>query len=301
LAARSLPITPIILERFRKGPKALEAHDGKDFIECGQDCYSMSINWFKELWRYRELLYFLVWRDLKVRYKQTVLGIAWAVIQPLFTMFVFFFFFGKMAQIPSDGLPYPVFSYSALVAWTYFSAAGTYGANSLIGNTNLLTKVYFPRATIPCAAVISGLPDFAIASVMMVGILFYYQMPLGWELLLWPLLALPLALLALGVSLLLSALNVKYRDIKYAVPFGFQLWMFASPIVYPVSIVPEHLRMWLALNPLAGIIEAFRSLLVPSRALDWNMLAISLAASIAVFVLGSLYFYKAERTFADII
>lgn len=261
----------------------------------------MIIKWFKELWQYRELLYFLVWRDLKVRYKQTVLGIAWAVIQPLFTMFVFFFFFGKVVQIPSDGLPYPVFSYSALVAWTYFSGAGTYGANSLIGNTNLLTKVYFPRATIPCAAVISGLPDFVISSLMMIGILAYYQIPLTWGLLLWPVLVLPLALLALGMSLLLSALNVKYRDMKYAVPFGFQLWMYASPIVYPMSIVPEHLRTWLALNPLVGIIEAFRSLLVPSKTTDWSMLAISLAVTVAVFLIGSLYFYKAERTFADII
>jgi len=262
---------------------------------------AMRNKWFKELWQYRELLYFLVWRDLKVRYKQTIFGIAWAIIQPLFTMLVFFVFFGKMAKIPSDNIPYPVFSYSALVAWTYFSGSSTYAANSLVGNSNLLSKVYFPRATIPCAAVISGLPDFAIASLVLIGIMAYYHIPPSWGLLFWPVVVIPLVLLALGISMLLSALNVKYRDMKYAVPFGFQLWLFATPIVYPMSIIPEHYRTWLAINPLVGIIEAFRALVIPSRAIDWVMLGMSLGVTLLVFLIGFLYFHRAERAFADII
>lgn len=243
----------------------------------------------------------MVWRDVKVRYKQSLLGVTWAIIQPLFTMIIFFLLFNKLAKMPSDGIPYPIFSYSALVAWTFFSGAVTYASNSLVGNSNLLTKVYFPRTTIPCAAVLSGVLDFAIASVALVGVMGIYQIVPSWGLLLWPLLMVPLVLLALGVSMFLSALNVKYRDTKYVVPFMIQLWMFVTPIIYPIGIVPERYQILMALNPLTGIIEALRSSVLPDRHIDWHLFAISLAITALIFAIGVAYFRKVERSFADLI
>lgn len=257
--------------------------------------------WLAEIWRYRELVFFMVWRDIKVKYKQTLLGVAWAVIQPLFTMLVFTLFFGKLGRIPSDGIPYPIFSYSALVAWTFFSSALSYSGNSLVGNSSLLTKVYFPRATLPTSAVLSGVPDFFLASVLLVGLMAYYHIAPSWTVLLWPVLLIPLILLALGAGLFLSALNVKFRDIKYALPFLIQLLMFLSPVIYPTSMVPERYRVLAALNPLSGILEAFRSSLLPSRTVDWKLLGISGAVTLVIFFLGLLFFRKAERDFADVI
>ena len=255
----------------------------------------------QELYKYRELFFFLVWRDVKVRYKQTLLGAAWAVIQPFFTMIVFTLFFGKLAKMPSDGIPYPIFSYSALLPWTYFSGALTNASNSLVMNKNLITKVYFPRVTIPSAAALSGLVDFSIASLILLAMMVYYKIQPSWELLLWPFLIVPLVLLVIGISMFLSALNVRYRDIKHVIPFIVQLWLFITPVIYPTSIIPERFRFLIALNPMVGIIEAFRASLLPARQVDWQLLWLSIASSIIIFVVGLTFFQKAEKEFADII
>jgi lipopolysaccharide transport system permease protein len=257
------------------------------------------VAWLEECWRYRELFWFLIWRDLKVRYRQTVLGVAWAIIQPVATMVVFSVFFGRLAGLPSQGVPYAVFSYSTLVAWTFFAGAITYAGNSLVANGNLLSKVYFPRVAIPGAAVLSGLPDFAIASVVVLGLMAYYAVPITWSLLLWPVMAIPLVILAFGISVLLSAVNVKYRDVKYAIPFVVQLWLFLSPIIYPSSMVPERFRIFLALNPLSGILEGFRAGVVPEARVEWTVLGPSLLTTAVVLVVGIAYFRRAERAFAD--
>jgi lipopolysaccharide transport system permease protein len=255
---------------------------------------------FKELWAYRELLYFLTWRDVKVRYKQAVLGIAWAVIQPLATMLIFTIFFGKLAKIPSDGIPYPIFSYAALLPWMFFLNAVTNSSNSLVGSANLITKVYFPRLIIPGAAVIAALVDFSIAFVVFVGLFAYYGYSLTWAVLLFPVLVLLTVLLALGVGLWTSALNVKYRDVRYALPFLLQLWMFATPVIYPSSLMPEKWRWVLAVNPLTGIIEGFRSSLL-GRPLMWGALGYSAAVTVLALVYAAFSFRRTERQFADIV
>jgi lipopolysaccharide transport system permease protein len=257
--------------------------------------------WLKEIWSYRELFYFLCWRDTKIRYKQTVLGAAWAIIQPLFTMVVFTFLFGKLAKMPSDDIPYPIFSYSALLPWTYFAGAINAAGNSLVGNANLLRKVYFPREVLPTSSVLSGLVGFGIASVILLIMMVYYQMRPDWELLLWPVLMIPLVMLALGIGMILSALNVKYRDIRHATPFFINLWLFMTPVIYPTSIIPDHLQVLSALNPLSGIIEAFRASLFTSRQVNWQALGISCVVVTFTFTLGILYFKKTERFFADIV
>lgn len=255
----------------------------------------------REFWDYRELFFFLVWKDVKIRYKQTMLGASWAIIQPFFTMVIFTLFFGKLANMPSDGIPYPIFSYSALLPWTYFSGALTLAGNSLVANKNLITKVYFPRIAVPASAVLSGLVDFALAFIILLVMMAYYGLTPSWELLLWPLLVLPLIFLALGVGMILAALNVKYRDIKHAIPFAVQMWLFLTPIIYPTSIVPEKFRVFAALNPLVGIIEAFRASLLPTRQVDWQLLGLSILITLFVFLVGLLYFRSSEKQFADVI
>jgi lipopolysaccharide transport system permease protein len=257
--------------------------------------------WIKEFWQYRELFYFFVWRDIKIRYKQTVLGALWAIIQPFFTMIVFTIFFGKFAKMPSEGVPYPVFSYSALVPWTFFSGAVAYSGNSLVGNSNLLTKVYFPRFAIPASAALSGILDFFIASIILFGIMIYYQIPLSWNLLYWPFLVIPMILLALGLGMIFSSLNVKYRDIKYTIPFMIQIWLFVTPIIYPISILPEKYRGLAYLNPITGVIEAFRATVIPDKYVDFGMLSYSILVSLLAFILGLIYFRKTEKEFADIV
>ena len=256
----------------------------------------------RELWAYHELLYFMIWRDVKVRYKQTALGVAWALIQPLFTMLIFTIFFGRLAGLGerTGGIPYPLFAYAALLPWTFFSNAVTNSSNSLIGSSHLITKVYFPRLIIPGAAVGAGLVDFAIAFVVFIGLMFYYGVAPTWNMLMFmPVLALT-TLLALGVGTWMSALNVKYRDIRYALPFLLQLWMFASPIIYPVNLVPENWRWVLALNPLTGIIEGFRSALLGLK-FDWPALASSAIITFAALVFSAYLFRRMEKKFADII
>jgi homopolymeric O-antigen transport system permease protein len=254
-----------------------------------------------DLWRYRELFYFLAWRDIKVRYKQTALGVAWAVLQPLMTMAIFTLLFGKLGNMPSEGIPYPLFYFSALLPWTYFSATLTNSGNSLVANANLLTKVYFPRVILPTSAAFSGLVDLAVGCVLLVVMMGYYRVVPGWELLLWLPLVVLLFVLALGVSMILAALNVKYRDVKYTLPFLVQFWLFATPVIYPLSIIPERYRLFIALNPLSGIIDAFRASLVPGKQIDWQLLLISSLITLAIFYAAVLYFKKTERAFADIV
>lgn len=250
----------------------------------------------RELWSYRELLYFLVWRDIKVRYKQTVLGAAWALLQPLLLMLIFTFFFSRFAGIKTN-VPYPLFAYAGLLPWLFFANAVTNSGNSLIGNTNLITKVYFPRQLIPAAAVAACLVDLAIAFVLFLVLMIYYRAGVGLEILLLPLPIILLTLLALGVGLLLSALNVKYRDIRYALPFLIQVLMFASPVIYPV---PAGWRWLLALNPLTGIIESFRTAFFGGP-FDWFALGLSGAITLFILLLATVSFRRMEQSFADLI
>ncbi|MBN1954935.1 MAG: ABC transporter permease [Anaerolineae bacterium] len=254
-----------------------------------------------ELWEYRDLLYFFTWRDVKVRYKQTVLGAAWAIIQPFFTMVVFSIFFGQLAGISSDGVPYPVFAYAALVPWTYFANALTQAGNSLVQHERIITKVYFPRLLLPISSVIGGLIDFAIAFVVLLGMMLVYGiLPTAavWTLPLFFLLA---VLTALGVGLWLAALNVEYRDVRYAIPFLIQFWMFATPIAYPSSLVPERWRALYGLNPMAGVIEGFRWALLGQTDPPGPLLAVSAAMVVVLLLSGLFYFRRMEKTFADVV
>jgi lipopolysaccharide transport system permease protein len=252
-----------------------------------------------ELWTYRELLYFLAWRDLKIRYKQAVLGVLWAIIQPVFTMIVFTLLFGKLANLPSDGLPAPVFYLGGLVPWLYFSSTVTNVSMSLVGNADMLTKIYFPRVLLPAASAFGNMVDFAIGTVILLAIATFYGVPLTLKMMLWPLFALPLFMLALGVGMVLAALNVKFRDIRYVVPFAIQLCLFATPIIYPASMVPERYRALLFLNPLSGLMEGFRYALNPGIELDWFPIAASLSLIVALFAAAAVFFRRHERAFAD--
>jgi lipopolysaccharide transport system permease protein len=254
-----------------------------------------------ELWEYRELLYFLTWRDIKVRYKQTALGVAWAIIQPLFTMLVFYFSFSKLAKIPSDGLPYPLFCYAALVPWSFFSNGLTQSSNSLVGSANLITKVYFPRLAIPLATVFSGVVDFALAFALLVGMMAWLGVSLSFKIFLFPLFILLAFVTALGVGLWLSALNVEYRDVRYVVPFIAQFWMLATPIAYPSSLIGEPWRTLYGLNPMTGVVEGFRWSLLGTSASPGPMLIVSSLASLTILISGAFYFRRMEKTFADIV
>lgn len=255
----------------------------------------------REIWKYRELFYFLTKRDIKVRYKQTVLGGLWAIIQPVFTMIVFTLFFGRLAKVPSDGIPYPIFVYAGLLPWTYFANALSASGNSLVGSANLITKVYFPRIIIPASASLAGLLDFFIAMLVLGILMIYYQFLPGIGLLLFPILVALTFLSAVGVGLWLSALNAQYRDIRYAIPFLIQIWMFISPVIYPVSMVSKQYQWLLALNPMGGVINAFRESLLGHQPIDWFLLAISAAIILFLFLSGLYYFRRMEKTFADVV
>jgi lipopolysaccharide transport system permease protein len=255
----------------------------------------------KELWGARELLYFFVWRDIKVRYKQTAIGAAWVVIQPFMTMVVFSLFFGKLAKIPSNGLPYPIFYYSALLPWTYFAGALQQATNVVVDQQHVITKVYFPRLVLPLSAVTSGLLDFAISFLVFVGLMFWYHIKPGPALLLFPLFLLLAFLTALGVGLWLSTLNALYRDVRYVVPFLVQFWLFASPVAYPSSLVPERWRWLYGLNPMAGVIEGFRWSLTGQGQPPTLMLAASFAAVVLLVVGGMFFFHRMEGTIADVV
>jgi lipopolysaccharide transport system permease protein len=253
----------------------------------------------RELWDYRELLYFFVWRDVKVRYKQTAIGAAWAILQPFLTMVVFSLFFGKLAHMPSNGLPYPIFYFSALLPWTYFATALQGATNTVVDHQNVITKVYFPRVILPLSAVVAGLVDFAVSFAVLLGMLVYYKINPGWTILLAPVLLLLAVLTALGVGLWLSALNAMYRDVRYVMPFLVQFWLFASPVAYPSKLVPARWRLLYGLNPMAGVIEGFRWAIVGQGQPPGLMFAVSAVMTIVVLIGGLAFFQRLQSTIAD--
>lgn len=255
----------------------------------------------RELWDYHELLYFLIWRDIKVRYKQTILGAAWAVIQPVFAMVIFTVFFGELARIPSEGLPYPIFSYTALVPWTYFSYALSQSSNSLVEHERMITKVYFPRLMIPLAAALAGLVDFVIAFIVLIGMMLFYGIMPTFAIWFLPFFVLLEIGTALGTGLWLSALNVQYRDVRYIIPFLVQLWLFATPIAYPSSLVPEKWRALYGLNPMVGVVEGFRWALLGLPPVSGPLLAVSTLTVVVLLVGGLYYFRRMEETIADVV
>ena len=255
----------------------------------------------KDFWEYRELLYFLTWRDIKVRYKQTALGALWAIIQPFMTMVVFSIFFGRLAKIPSDGIPYPLFAFAALVPWTFFSNCLSQSSNSLVGSANLITKVYFPRLIIPVSSVFSGFIDFSIAFIVLLGMVIYYGAFPTIAVLLLPLFFLLGLTTALGVGLWLSALNVRFRDIRYVIPFLTQFWLFATPIAYPSSLLSEPWRTIYGINPMVGVVEGFRWAILGTDTAPGPMIFVSALASLALLISGVFYFKRVEKYFADII
>ena len=257
----------------------------------------------KEFWAARELLYFLIWRDVKVRYKQTFLGVSWVLIQPLMLILIFTLFFGRLVGLEklTGGVPYPIFAFAGLLPWMFFSNALSNSSNSLVASANLITKVYFPRIIIPMAAVMAGLVDLGIAGLVFGVMMVYYRVAVSWNLLMLPGLVILVALLALGTGMILSAVNVKFRDVRHALPFIVQVWMFASPVIYPTTIVPERWHWMLALNPLSGIIEGFRSALLGHKPMNWRLLAISAAVTLIILVYSAFAFKRMEREFADVI
>lgn len=255
----------------------------------------------RELWEFREMAFFLVWRDIKVRYKQTVLGAAWAIIQPLFTMLVFSVFFGKLAKMPSDGIPYPIFSYAGLVPWTFFAQALGQSSDSLLSSANLIRKVYFPRLVIPLAAVCGGVVDFCISFSVLLLMMVIYGVPITLRLLWLPPLLLLALVTALGVGLWLSALNIQFRDVRYTVPFITQFWMFATPVVYPSSLLNEPWRTIYGFNPMVGVIEGFRWALLGTNTAPKAMIVVSAGAAVLILIGGALYFRRLEKRFADLV
>jgi len=255
----------------------------------------------KEIWNYSEVLYFLAKKDIKVRYKQTVLGGLWAIIQPVCTMVVFTLFFGRLAKIPSDGIPYPIFVYAGLLPWTYFANTLAASGNSLVGSSHLITKIYFPRLIIPAASSLAGLLDFFIAMLILGALMIYYHVVPSIGILLFPVLVGLTFLCAMGVGLWLSALNVQYRDIRYVIPFLIQIWMFVSPVIYPVSMVKGKYQWLLALNPMGGVIKAYRASLLGHIPIDWLLLGLSTATIFVILVSGLYYFRRMEKHFADVV
>ena len=255
----------------------------------------------RDLWEYRELLYFLTWRDIKVRYKQTVLGAAWAVIQPFFTMVVFSLFFGKLARIPSDGIPYPIFSYAALVPWTFFANGVSQSANSLVGSSRLITKIYFPRLTIPIAPVLSGVVDFMLAFLVLLAMMLFYGITPTINVVWLPFFLLLALATALGTGLWLSALNVQFRDVRHAMAFLLQAWMFATPIAYPSSLLDEPWRTLYGINPMVGVVEGFRWALLGTETAPQPTIILSSIVALALLIGGTFYFRRMEKTFADVV
>jgi len=253
-----------------------------------------------ELWAYRELLFFLTWRDIRVRYKQALLGMGWVVLQPLLMTLVFTVFLGVIVRVPSDNVPYPIFAYAGLLLWSFFSSAISGSGNSLVGNAHLITKVYFPRLLVPLASILARMVDLLVALVMLIGLMIYFRVGVSTGLLMAPIMILLLALLALGLGMWTSALNVKYRDVGLALPVFIQLWMFVSPVVYPLTLVPQRWRLVYSLNPLVGIIEGFRAALF-GKSFNWPALGISAIVTVALLVYASYVFKRREKTFADII
>lgn len=287
----------------------------KKFVESASETYTLknvpviriepSRGWvslkLKELWEYKELLYFLIWRDVKVRYKQTVLGAAWAIIQPFFTMVAFSLFFGKLAKMPSDGIPYPIFAYAALVPWTFFANGLGKASNSLVGSSNLIKKIYFPRLCLPVSSVLSGIVDFVLAFIVLIVMMFYFGIVPTINIVWLPLLLMLAFVASLGVSLWLSAMNVQFRDVQYIIPFLSQFWLFATPIAYPSSLLPEPWRTVYAINPMVGVVEGFRWALLGADTAPGPMIIVSSLVALSLLVSGAFYFRRLEKTFADVV
>jgi lipopolysaccharide transport system permease protein len=279
-------------------PQESEWKDSTVLIQPSKGLFHLDLN---VIWYYRELLYFLIWRDVKVRYKQTVIGAGWAILQPLMTMVIFSVVFGSFARIPSDGLPYPIFTFAALLPWIFFAQAIGRSGISLVGSANLISKIYFPRLIIPLSAAVAPLVDLAFAFVILLGMMAWFGVAPTWGVLALPLFLLLALVTALAAGLWLSALNVRYRDIGYTIPFLIQIWMYASPVAYPVSIVPERWRLLYSLNPMAGVIEGFRWALLGTGSLDIGVMVVSAVVVIMLLLSGLVYFRIAERTFADVV
>jgi lipopolysaccharide transport system permease protein len=283
---------------FQTGRAEIHASTQVRRIEATHGWVSLKL---AELWEYRELLYFLTWRDVKVRYKQTALGVAWAIIQPLFTMLVFSVFFGRLAKVPSDGIPYPIFCYTALVPWTLFATGLTQSSNSLVGSSNLITKVYFPRLIIPLSTVLAAAVDFLFSFIVLIAMMLYYGVAPSRNILALPLFISLAVIASLGVGMWLSALNVQFRDVRYVVPFITQFWMLATPIAYPSSLLHEPWRTVYGLNPMAGVVEGFRWSLLGLKTSPRPILLVSFLASLLIMISGAFYFRRMEKNFADIV
>ena len=255
----------------------------------------------REIWKFRELFYFLAWRDVKVKYKQTALGVIWAILQPFLTMVVFSMLFGRFAGIPSDGVPYPIFVYIGLLPWQYFASVLGQSTNSVVSGGEMVSKIYFPRLIMPVSTAIAAIIDFGIAAVILGLMMIYYDMSVSTTIVLVPLLVLLTMINAVGFGIWFSALNVRYRDIQYAIPFGIQIWMFVTPVIYPTSLFGERYAWLLALNPMGGVIEAFRPAVLGHMPIPWTALGISAAIGLLIFVSGVFYFRRVERYFADVI
>jgi lipopolysaccharide transport system permease protein len=279
-------------------PPALTQLKPSIVIEARRGLFDLDLG---SLWHYRDLLYFLVWRDVKIRYKQTIIGAAWAILQPLLTMIVFTLIFGRVAKIPSDNLPYPVFMLSALLPWNLFANSLARGGDSVVNNAGLLSKVYFPRLILPISAILSPLLDFAMAFGLLIVLMIWYGIVPNIGVLALPLFVLLAMLTSLGVGMVLAAMNARYRDVGYAVPFIVQLWMFVSPVTYPVSLIPERWRFVYGLNPMAGVVEGFRWALLNKQSPDFGVIAISAATVVVLLVPALAFFRQTERTFADIV
>jgi lipopolysaccharide transport system permease protein len=255
-----------------------------------------------ELWRYRELMYFFVWRDLKVRYKQTILGVLWAILQPIMTMVVMSIIFGRVAKIPTNDIPYPIFAYSALLPWLYFSGGMSRAAGSMVGSAGLITKVYFPRLIVPVSGVIGGLPDLLLSFIVLIGLMIYYSMyPTIHVIWLLPLLIVLATITALGVGLWLAAVNVRYRDVRYIVPFLTQFWMYLTPVIYPADLLSKKWQILYGLNPMVGVVEGFRWALLNQGSPPGPLVALSAVMSLLLFITGAMFFRRMERTFADVV
>lgn len=254
-----------------------------------------------EMWEYRELLYFFIWRDVKVRYKQTALGVSWAILQPFLTMVIFSLFFGRLAGVPSDGVPYPIFAYTALLPWTFFAHGVTLSANSLVSNANLVKKVYFPRMAIPIASVLSGFADLVPAFGVLLGMMLYYGIYPSAQVAWLPVFVLLALIAALGVGIGLAAINVHFRDVRHTVPFLVQTWLFITPIAYPSSLLPEHWRTLYALNPMVGVVEGFRWALLDTEPAPGPIVWVSAAAALVLLLVSALSFRRLEKTFADVV
>jgi lipopolysaccharide transport system permease protein len=255
----------------------------------------------RELWEFRELLYFFAWRDIKVRYKQTVMGVLWAIIQPFLTMVIFSLFFGRLANVPSDGVPYPVFSYTGLVPWTFFANALSQASNSLVVNANMVKKIYFPRLALPLATVLAGVIDFALAFIVLLGIMFFYHMVPTINIIWLPFFSLLALVTSIGVSLWLSAMNVQFRDVRYTIPFLTQTWLFLTPIAYPSSSIPQPWQTLYGLNPMAGVVEGFRWALLGTNTPPGPMTAVSTVVAVFLLISGAFYFRRMEQGFADVL